>query len=120
MFWAALVVMVAQPVSIVVPVPEGVRHAATVTLRMEGVIMRRDAPATWNVFWEKQDEAHLIGYISSPANAGARDPKPANFRLQLPEAAVTAIHQHADVRLVFVPVRKLPEGGVTITAVRLE
>ena len=126
MIWAAagfiaVVVMTAQqPVSVAVTIPERVRHAQTVLLRMEGVVMRRDAPAEWNVFWEKQDEAHLVGYVSSPANAGWRDPKPANFTLQLPPNAVAAIRKHKEMRFTFVPVKKLPDGGVSITSVRLE
>ncbi len=120
MFWAALVVMVAQPVSVVVRVPEELRSAKSVLLRLEGVVMRRDAPATWNVFWEKQDGAHLVGYISSPANSAQRNPKPANFILQLPAQALAALHRKKEIRFTFVPVSKLPEGGVTISSVRLE
>lgn len=120
MFWAALVVMVAQPVSVVVPVPEEARRSRSVLLLMEGVVMRRDEPATWNVFWEKQDNAHLVGYVSSPANSALRDPKPARFTLQLPAEALAALHAKKEMRFTFVPARKLPEGGVTITAVRLE
>ncbi len=126
MFWAtagflAVLVIVDQPVSVVVAVPETLRRAESVSLRMEGVVMRRNAPATWNVFWDsKQDDAHLVGYISSPANSGLRDPKPANFILQLPAAAVVALHRQKEMRFTFVPVRKLPEGGVTITSLHLE
>jgi hypothetical protein len=118
-FLASLVIL-DRPVSIAVAVTEPVRHAQTVLLRMEGVVMRRNAPAMWNVFWEKQDAAHLVGYISSPANSALRDPKPANFILQLPAEAVAAIHSKSEMRFTFVPVKKLPEGGVSITTVRLE
>jgi hypothetical protein len=125
MLWAAagffaLLVMVDRPVSVVVAVPESLRHAESVSLRMEGVVMRRDAPATWNVFWDRQDDAHFVGYVSSPANSSLRDPKPANFILQLPVAAVAALHRQKEMRFTFVPVRKLPEGGVTMTTLRLE
>jgi hypothetical protein len=125
MLWApagllALVVMVDQPVSVMVPVPEFVRHAETAVLRMEGVMMRRNAPAMWNVYWDKRDEAHLVGYVSSPANSALRDPKPANFTLQLPVAALAALRREKNMRFTFVPVRKLPDGGVKITSIRLE
>jgi hypothetical protein len=116
----ALLVMVDRPISVVVAVPESLHHAESVSLRMEGVVMRRNAPATWNVFWDRQDDAHLVGYVSSPANSGLRNPKPANFILQLPVAAVAALHRQKEMRFTFVPVRKLPEGGVTMTTLRLE
>ena len=114
------VVMVDRPVTVVVPVPDTARQEKVVLLRMAGVIMRRDAPAMWNVFWEKQDEAHLIGYISSPANTAARNPRPANFILELPAAASAAVRRQKEMRFMFAPVQKLPQGGVTITSVRLE
>jgi hypothetical protein len=121
-------VMVDKPVTIALGVPEQVRHSTTVLLRMEGVVMRRDAPAMWNVFWEMPeataqtsvDNLHFVGYVASPANSALRDAKRANFTLQLPAEAVSAIHRQTSVRLTFVPVRKLPEGGVTITSLRLE
>lgn len=121
MLWAAaLLVMVSQPVTVEVPVPEAARHATSVLLHMEGVVMRRDAPASWNVFWDKQDAAHLVGYVSSPANSALRDPKPANFMLPLPVEALAALRREKTMRFTFVPMRKLPEGGVQISAVRLE
>ena len=79
---APVAVLVDQPVTVTIAVPEQVRHANTVLLHMEGVVMRRNAPAHWDVFWNGSDEAHLVGYVSVPANAALRDPKPANFTLQ--------------------------------------
>jgi len=87
---ALAVVIVDQPVTLVVSVPEQARRTQTVLLRMEGVVMRRNAPALWNVFWEKQDDAQLVGYVSSPANFALHDSKPANFTLQLPARAMAA------------------------------
>jgi hypothetical protein len=109
-----------EPVSVTVNVPQEVKHGQTVLLRMEGVVMRRDAPALWNVYWNRVDEAHLVGYVSSPANAAARTVKPANFTLQLPTAAMAALRRQKEMRFTFVALRKLPEGGITITTVRLE
>ena len=123
MIWVlALVVMTAeqQPVTATVSIPEKVKHAETVVLRMEGVVMRRDKPAAWNVYWESKDEAHLVGYVSSPANTALRDPKQANFALQLPKAALAALRRRGEMRFLFVPLRKLPEGGIAIATVRLE
>jgi len=99
-----------------------------VLLRLEGVIVRRDAPALWNVFWEMPganaqtsvDDIHFLGYLTSLPNSAARDPKAVNFTLELPPTAVETIHRRGSMRFTFVPVRKLPEGGVTITALRLE
>ena len=115
-----VVVMVDKPVTVSVAVPEQVRQAKAVILRIEGVVMRRNAPANWNVFWETANDAHLVGYVSSPANSALRDPKPANFNLSLPAAAVMALHRHTTLRLTFAPIGRLPEGGVTITSVRFE
>ncbi len=118
----ALIILmnVQEPVSVTVGVPPEVRHAPTVLLRMEGVVMRRDAPALWNVYWDKVDEAHLVGYVSSPANAALRAAKSANFTLELPAAALAAMRRQKEMRFLFVALRKLPEGGITITTVRLE
>src|SRR5580658_814004 len=85
-------VMVDKPVTIDLAVPEQLRHSKNVLLRMEGVVMRRDAPAMWNVFWDMPeanaqtsvDNVHFVGYIASPANSAVREAKPANFTLQLP------------------------------------
>jgi hypothetical protein len=123
-----LAVMVDKPVTVSVAVPERVRHSKVVLLRIEGVSMRRDAPATWNVFWgmpdasaqASVDDVHFVGYVASPANSALRNPKPANFILQLPVTALAAIERQTTIRFTFVPVRKLPEGGVTIGSVRLE
>ena len=123
MIWLlALVVMTAEqrPVSVMVSIPQAVKQAETVVLRMEGVVMRREKPAMWNVYWEKADEAHLVGYVSSPANTATREPKPANFGLQLPTAALAAIRRRREMRFLFVPLRKPPEGGISISTVRLE
>lgn len=125
---APVVVMVDQPVTVAIAVPERVRHSEVVLLRLEGVVMRRNAPAMWNVFWEMPDakvqtsvdDLHFVGYVASPANPALRDAKPANFILQLPAAALAALHRQTTIRFTFVPVRKLPEGGVTITSIRLE
>jgi hypothetical protein len=97
-------------------------------LRLEGVIVRRTAPAVWNVFWDMPeanaqssvDDIHFAGYLTSLPNSAIRDPRPANFTLELPPAAVEMIHRRGTLRFTFVPVRRLPEGGVTITALRLE
>lgn len=122
MIWIALIVLLnlQEPVSVTVSVPEKAKQAETVLLRMEGVAMQRNAPALWNVYWDQTDEAHLVGYVSSPANAALRHPKPANFTLQLPLAAVAALRRRKEMRFTFVPVRKPPPGGITITTVRLE
>jgi hypothetical protein len=121
-------VMVDKPVTIDLAVPEQLRHSKNVLLRLEGVVMRRDAPAKWNVFWDMPeanaqtsvDNVHFVGYIASPANSAVRDAKPANFTLQLPSAAELAIHRQTTIHFTFVPTRKLPEGGVTIASARLE
>ncbi len=121
-----LAVLVDQPVTITVAVPEPVRHAQAVILRLQGVVMRRDAPANWNVFWDLSkaatsvEDLHFVGSIHSPANTALRDPKPANFILQMPAAALTALRRQSTMRLTFVPIGKLPDGGVTITSIRLE
>jgi hypothetical protein len=125
---AAAVVMMDKPVTVAVDVPAGVRHSKVILLQIEGVTMRRNAPAVWNVFWEMPDadvktsvdDAHFAGYVTSVANSAAHEVKPANFTLELPAAAVAAIQRQQTVRFTFVPVRKLPEGGVTITTLRLE
>jgi hypothetical protein len=125
---APAVVMIDKPVTAAVSVPEKTRHAKVVLLKLEGVVMRRNAPAMWNVFWEMPgatpqtsvDDVRFVGYVTSPANAAVRDPKPANFTLELPAAAVSAMRRLRTVRFTFVPTRKLPEGGVTITSMRLE
>ena len=124
----ALAVMVNQPVVVTVPVPEPARHAQAVLLRMQGVIMKRDAPANWNVFWEfpKADaqtpveNMHFVGSIHSPANSGLREAKPANFALPVPPAAIAVLRKQNQLHFTFVPIGKLPEGGVTITFIRLE
>jgi hypothetical protein len=126
--FAPVAVMVDKPVTVTVAIPDQVRHAGSVLLKLEGVVVRRDAPAVWNVFWDMPqataqtsvNDIHFAGYVTSLANSALRDPKPANFTLQLPAAAITAIHRQSSMRLTFVPTRKLPEGGVTITALRLE
>jgi hypothetical protein len=135
MFWAtacslalAAIVMIDKPVTATVDAPEKVRHSQIVLLRLEGVIVRRNAPAVWNVFWEMPDadaqtsvdDIHFLGYLTSLPNSAAHEPKPVNFTLELPPMAVEAIHRRGSMRFTFVPVRKLPEGGVTITALRLE
>ena len=125
---APVVVMVDKPVTAGVDVPEHVRHAKIVFLRMEGVIVRRGAPAVWNVFWDlpeanaatSVDDMHFAGYLTSPTNSAIREPHPTNFTLELPAAAVAALQRRSVMRFTFVPVRKLPEGGVTITALRLD
>ena len=134
MVWAmaapllALVVMVDQPVIVKIPVPEPVRHSQAVLLRMQGVIMKRDAPANWNVFWEYPkadaqtplDNMHFVGSIHSPANTSLRDPKPANFVLTMPPGALAPLRKQNEIHFTFVPIGKLPDGGVTITSIRLE
>jgi hypothetical protein len=137
MLWAAacffamapVAVIDDKPVTVPVAIPEAVRHAKVVMLRIDGVVMRRRGPLVWNVFWDMPgadahtsvDDVHFAGYVASPANSGVRgEGRPANFILQLPEAAVGAIHQQATMQVTFVPLRKPPEGGVTITALRLE
>jgi hypothetical protein len=125
---APVVVMVDKPVTAVVEAPEQVRHSRIVLLRLEGVIVRRDAPAVWNVFWDMPeataqtsvDNIHFAGYLTSLPNSAARDPRPVNFTLELPPRAVETIRRRGRLRFTFVPVRKLPQGGVTITALRLE
>ena len=125
---AAAVVMVDKPVTVSVVVPERVRHSKVILLQLEGVLIRRSAPAVWNVFWEMPDATaetpvdnpHFAGYVTSVANSATRDAKPANFTLELPPAAVSAIHRQQTVQFTFVPAGKLPPGGVTITALRLE
>jgi hypothetical protein len=125
---APAVVMVDKPVTAAVDVPEKVRHAKIVFLRMEGVIVRRNAPAVWNVFWDlpeanaatSVDDMHFAGYLTSLTNSAIREPHPANFTLELPAAAVAELPRRSIMRFTFVPVRKLPEGGVTITALRLD
>ena len=124
----AAIVMKDEPVMFSLNVPEHVRHAKVVSLRMETVVMKRNAAAVWNIFWNMPNanaqtpvtNEHFAGYIASPANSALRDPKPANFVLQLPEAAVVAMHDAETMSFTFVPVRKLPEGGVTIWTIRLE
>jgi len=134
MIWAiaaplfALVLMVDRPVIVSVSVPEPVRQAQAVLLRMEGVTMKRDAPANWNVFWElpKADaqtlveNMHFVGSIHSPANTSLRDPRPANFVLTMPPGAIALLRKQSQIHFTFVPIGKLPEGGVTITSIRLE
>ena len=123
-----LLVMVNKPVTVSLPIPEAARTAKVLILHLEGVIVKRNAPAVWNVFWEwpqaaartSVDNVHFAGYITSLPNAAAKNPKPANFALELPAAAVAAIHRLHVLRLTFVPVGRLPEGGVTITSLRLE
>jgi hypothetical protein len=125
---AAAVVMTDKPVTAAVAVPERVRHSKVILLQLEGVTMRRNAPAVWNVFWELQDanvetsvdNAHFAGYVTSIPNSAARDVKPVNFTLELPAAAVAAIQRQQTIHFTFVPMRKLPEGGVSITTLRLE
>ncbi len=125
---AAAIVMIDKPVTAAVEASEKVRHSKIVLLRLERVIVRRDAPAIWNVFWDMPeanaqtsvDDPHFLGYLTSLPNSASRDPKPVNFTLELPAAAVETLHQRGVMRFTFVPVRKLPEGGVTITALRLE
>jgi hypothetical protein len=125
---APVVVMVDKPVTTAVEAPEKVRHSNIVLLRLEGVIVRRNAPAVWNVFWDLPEadaqtsvnDPHFAGYLTSLPNSAARNPRPANFTLELPPAAVEMIHRRGVLRFTIVPVRKLPEGGVTITALRLE
>jgi hypothetical protein len=125
---APAVVMLGQPVTVTVAVPESLRRSALIVLHLKGVVVKRNAPALWNIFWEMPlanaqtsvDNPHFVGYVTSPANSAARDPKPANFTLQLPVGAVTAAHRLSTLRLTFVPVRRLPEGGVTIGTIRLE
>jgi hypothetical protein len=124
----APVVMIDKPVTAAVEASEKVRHSKLILLRLEGVIVRRNAPAVWNVFWDMPeanaqssvDDIHFAGYLTSLPNSAIRDPRPANFTLELPPAAVEMIHRRGTLRFTFVPVRKLPEGGVTITALRLE
>jgi len=121
-------VMVDHPVTATVAVPESVQHAEAALLRLEGVIMRRNVPVRWNIFWEfpkadsqtSVENVHFAGYISSPANSALRDPKPANFILPMPPAAIAVLHRQTTMQFTFVPVGKLPEGGVTITSIRLE
>jgi hypothetical protein len=135
MFWAApffialaAIVMIDKPVTATVEASEKVRHSKVVLLRLEGVIVRRNAPAIWNVFWDlpeanaqtSVDDLHFVGYLTSLPNSAARDPKPVNFTLELPPVAVQTIHRRGVMRFTFVPVRKLPEGGAIITALRLE
>jgi len=124
----AAVVMKDEPVTAAVYVPAQARHAKLVSLRLEGVVMKRNAAALWNIFWNMPNanaqtpvtDEHFAGYVASPANSAMRDPKPANFMLQLPEAAVLSMRDAATMNFTFVPVRKLPEGGVTIWTIRLE
>jgi hypothetical protein len=126
--FAAAVVMVDKPVTVAVPVPEKVRQSKVVLLQLEGVLVRRNAPAVWNVFWDlaaadaetSVDNKHFAGYITSLPNSGARGSQPANFTLELPAAAVEALRRETAMHFTFVPAGKLPEGGVTITALRLE
>ncbi len=139
MFWAAAcflalaasgaaIVMIDKPVTAAVEASEKVRHSKIVLLRLERVIVRRDAPAIWNVFWNMPeanaqtsvDDPHFVGYLTSLPNSAIRDPKPVNFTLELPAAAVEALQRRGVMRFTFVPLRQLPEGGVTITALRLE
>ena len=88
---APAVLMVDQPVTVVVKVPERIREADEVVLRMEGIIVRRNAPATWNVFWEMPDangrssvdDVHFAGYVSLPANSALRAVKPINTRVAI-------------------------------------
>ena len=125
---APVVVMVDKPVTAAVEAPARVRHAKIVFLRMEGVIVRRNAPAVWNVFWDlpeanaatSVDDIHFAGYLTSLPNSALRDPHPANFTLELPAAAVAKLQRQGVMRFTFVPVKKLPDGGVTITALRLD
>jgi len=127
-FALAAVVMVDKPVTVAVPVPEKMRESKIVLLQLQGVVMRRNAPAVWNVFWEMPsadaqtsvDIAHFAGYVTSLANSAARSAQPANFTLELPPAAVRATRRQRAIRFTFVPVGKLPEGGVTITSLHLE
>ena len=126
--FAPVAVMVDKPVTIAVATPEPVRHAKTVLLRIEGVVARRDVPWLWNVFWDlpeadaqtSVENIHFVGYVALPANSALRDPRPANFNMQLPEAAVAALRLRNTLRFTFVPLRKPPPGGVTITLLRLE
>jgi Protein of unknown function (DUF_B2219) len=137
MFWAtawllalaasATVTMMDKPVTVAVNVPEKARRSKAVLLQLEGVVVAHNAPAVWNIFWEMPranaqtsvEDLHFVGYVTSVANSGARDPKPANFTLELPSAAVAVIHRQTTIRLTFVPVR-VPNGGVTIGDLRLE
>jgi len=124
----AAVVMRDEPVTAAVEVPAQVRHAKAVSLRLERVVMKRNAPALWNIFWNMPKanaqtpvtDEHFAGYVASPANSALRDPKPANFIVQLPESAVLAMRDAATMSFTFVPKRKLPESGVTIWTLRLE
>jgi hypothetical protein len=125
---APALVMVDKPVTVSVHVPESARHSEVLLLKLEGVIMRRNAPAVWNIFWEMPDanaqtpvtSEHFAGSVSSPANSAIREPKAGNFIVELPPVAARVGHRLGTIRLTFVPVRKLPEGGVTITTLRLE
>jgi hypothetical protein len=125
---SAAVVMIDKPVTVEMIVPEAVRHSKIVLLQLEEVLVRRNAPAVWNVFWDMPEAnaqssvngVHFVGYIALVANSANRDPKPAGFTMQLPPAALVALRRQRTVRFTFVPVRKLPEGGVTITTLRLE
>jgi hypothetical protein len=127
-FALAAVVMVDKPITVTVPVPEKLRESKTAVLQLQGVVMRRNAPAVWNVFWEMPganaqtsvDSAHFAGYITSLANSAARAAQPANFTLELPPAALRLLRRQRAMHFTFVPVGKLPEGGVTITSLHLE
>ena len=126
--FAPAVAILDKPVTAIVPVPEKARQSKIVLLQLEGVLIRRNAPAVWNVFWDMPtadaqtsvDNIHFAGYITSLPNSAARTSQPANFTLELPPAAVQALRRNSTMRFTFVPVGKLPAGGVTITALRLE
>jgi hypothetical protein len=126
--FAPVIVMVNKPVTAAVEVPERVRHSKMVFLRMEGVIVRRNAPAVWNVFWDLPeanaatavDDIHFAGYLTSLPNSALREPHPTNFTLELPAAAVAELHRRRTMRFTFVPVGKLPEGGLAITRLSLD
>jgi hypothetical protein len=125
---AAAVVMIDKPVTATVEASEKVRDSKIVLLRLEGVVVKRNAPAIWNVFWDMPEanaqtsvnDIHFVGYLTSLPNSATRDPRPVNFTLELPPVAVETIHRRGAMRFTFVPMRKLPEGGVTITSLRLE
>ena len=122
------IVLIDKPVTVAMDVPEPARRSEVLFLKLEGVVAQRSAPVMWNVFWNMPeanaqtsvDNEHFVGYIASPANSAVRHPKPANYTVELPVAAVRAAHRLRTIRFTFVPLRKLPEGGVTITALRLE
>jgi hypothetical protein len=114
-----------KPATTKIPVPAGLKKSRVILLQLRQVVIPASAQGAWHVFCElpsadartSVNHPSFCGSVNVMAYGAGSTRKPANFTLQLPDAAVGMVRGLKELRLTFVPVSNAP---ISIGSIALE